>query len=252
MIQRLKRRRGFSSAYKPSVLVNEARIIVAQTVDPASETRVIADLLAQHYQLSGCHPKTLLLDAGYFHDEMIAETQKHQILLFCPDGNERQSQRKIYPKSRFIYHAEKDLYLCPANDKLRLVSTVKPSEKSRGHRVYTGANCADCLKKEKCTQAKKGRKIKRYPEDEARDKLRSRMTQPESKRILSQRKVMVEPVFSALRGIPGLERFRRRGLSAVRVEFTLHAIAYNLSRAVALILWVIFSLSWVVSPNNRQ
>ncbi|WP_258165978.1 hypothetical protein [Photorhabdus akhurstii] len=43
MIQRLKRRRGFSSAYKPSVLVNEVRIIVAQTVDPASETRVIAD-----------------------------------------------------------------------------------------------------------------------------------------------------------------------------------------------------------------
>ncbi|PQQ31803.1 hypothetical protein C6H69_14705 [Photorhabdus luminescens] len=70
-------------------------------------------------------------------------------------------------------------YLCPANDKLRLVSTVKPSEKSRGHRVYTGANCANCLKKEKCTQAKKGRKIKRYPEDEARDKLRSRMTQPD-------------------------------------------------------------------------
>ncbi|WP_387696171.1 transposase, partial [Photorhabdus sp. RM157S] len=62
-----------------------------------------------------------------------------------------------------------------------------------------------------CTQAKKGRKIKRYREDEARDKLRSRMTKPESKRILSQRKVMVEPVFSALRGIQGLERFRRRG-----------------------------------------
>ncbi|KOY60036.1 hypothetical protein AM629_21640, partial [Photorhabdus heterorhabditis] len=26
----------------------------------------------------------------------------------------------------------------------------------------------------------------------------------------------------------------------------------NLSRAVALILWAIFSLLWVVSPNNRQ
>ncbi|MGS0627183.1 MULTISPECIES: transposase [Photorhabdus] len=61
----------------------------------------------------------------------------------------------------------------------------------------------------------------------------------------------VNPVFSALRGIQGLERFRRRGLSAVRGEFTLHAIAYNLSRAVALILWVIFSLLWGVSPNNR-
>ncbi|ETS31957.1 hypothetical protein PTE_01713 [Photorhabdus khanii NC19] len=119
MVQKLKRGQGFSSAYKPSVLVNQARIIVAQTVDPVSETRVIA------------------------------ETQKHAILLFCPEGNDRQSPRKIYPKSRFIYHAEKDLYICPANDRLRHVSTVRPSEKSRGHRVYTGANCADCLEKEK-------------------------------------------------------------------------------------------------------
>ncbi|NRN27936.1 transposase [Photorhabdus heterorhabditis] len=63
---------------------------------------------------------------------------------------------------------------------------------------------------------------------------------------------MVEPVFSALRGVQGLERFRCKGLLAVRVEFTLHTIAYNLSRAVALILWVIFSLSWIASPNNRQ
>uniref|UniRef100_UPI0036DF6E34 transposase n=1 Tax=Photorhabdus sp. RM322S TaxID=3342825 RepID=UPI0036DF6E34 len=252
VVQKLKRGRGFSTSYKPSVLVNSRRIIVAQTVDPSSETQVIAALLAQNFNLSGRHPDKLLLDAGYFHDEVIAETQKHHILLFCPEGNEHQSLRKIYPKSRFIYHAEKDLYICPANDRLLPVSTVKPSEKSRGHRVYTGANCADCPKKEKCTQAKKGRKIKRYPEDKARDKLRSRMTKLESKRILSQRKIMVEPVFSALRGIQGLERFRRRGLSAVRVEFTLHAIAYNLSRAVALILWAIFSLSWVASPNNRQ
>ncbi|MDE9446140.1 hypothetical protein KKJ04_11080 [Xenorhabdus bovienii] len=39
---------------------------------------------------------------------------------------------------------------------------------------------------------------------------------------MSQRKSIVEPVFSALRGIQGLERFRRKGLSAVKREFTLH------------------------------
>ncbi len=174
MVQKLKRGQGFSSAYKPSVLVNQARIIVAQTVDPVSETRVIADLLAQHYQLSGCHPKTLLLDAGYFHDEVIAETQKHAILLFCPEGNDRQSPRKIYPKSRFIYHAEKDLYICPANDRLRHVSTVRPSEKSRGHRVYTGANCADCLEKEK----KDACREEVYPDERQSDSWTESETRP--------------------------------------------------------------------------
>ncbi|WP_256448187.1 transposase [Photorhabdus akhurstii] len=84
--------------------------------------------------------------------------------------------------------------------------------------------------------------MKRYPEDEGREALRLHMARPESKQILSQRKSLVEPVFSALRGIQRLERFRRKGLSAVKLEFSLHAMAYNLSRAVALILGIIFSL----------
>lgn len=51
-----------------------------------------------------------------------------------------------------------------------------------------------------------------------------------------QRKAMVEPVFSALRQQQGLSRFRRRGLAGVKREFSLHALAYNLARAVALSL----------------
>jgi hypothetical protein len=45
---------------------------------------------------------------------------------------------------------------------------------------------------------------------------------------------MVEPVFSQLRGRQGLNRFRRKGLAGVKVEFALHAMAYNLGRALVL------------------
>jgi hypothetical protein len=45
---------------------------------------------------------------------------------------------------------------------------------------------------------------------------------------------MVEPVFSHLKEVQGLRRFRRRGLAKVRLEFALHVAAYNLSRTVAL------------------
>ena len=44
---------------------------------------------------------------------------------------------------------------------------------------------------------------------------------------------MVEPVFGHLRTVQGLNRFRRRGLAAVKLEFSLHLLAYNLSRVVA-------------------
>jgi hypothetical protein len=41
-------------------------------------------------------------------------------------------------------------------------------------------------------------------------------------------------VFSSLRCQQGLNRFRRRGLEAVKREFALHVLAHSLSRAVAL------------------
>jgi hypothetical protein len=44
-VQRQKRGRGFAPAYTPSVLANEARIIMAHAVDPTSETRVIGELI---------------------------------------------------------------------------------------------------------------------------------------------------------------------------------------------------------------
>jgi len=55
-----------------------------------------------------------------------------------------------------------------------------------------------------------------------------------------RRKVIVEPCFAELRERQGLKRFHRRGLKAVRVEFALHCIAFNLKRAVRqLLLWII-------------
>lgn len=48
-----------------------------------------------------------------------------------------------------------------------------------------------------------------------------------------QRQAMVEPVYADIKHIQGLLRFRRKGLSAVRLEFYLHACAHNLRRAAA-------------------
>ncbi len=59
------------------------------------------------------------------------------------------------------------------------------------------------------------------------------MRQPQAQQEFVQRQAMVEPVFSHLRLIQGLTRFRRLGLAGVKREFALHVLAYNLSRAVA-------------------
>ena len=45
---------------------------------------------------------------------------------------------------------------------------------------------------------------------------------------------MVEPVYGELRHLQGLNRFRRRGTSGVRLEFALHCSAHNIRRYLAL------------------
>ncbi len=69
------------------------------------------------------------------------------------------------------------------------------------------------------------------------------MRQPRARKRFSQRQGIVEPVFSVLRGIQGLRRFRRRGLAGVQTEFALHVLAYNLGRAVAYRLYFALCLA---------
>ncbi|KEQ15462.1 hypothetical protein GZ77_02115 [Endozoicomonas montiporae] len=53
---------------------------------------------------------------------------------------------------------------------------------------------------------------------------------------------MVEPVFGYLRTVQNLNRFRHRGLSSVKLECSLHLLAYNLSRVVAARFWIYLML----------
>jgi hypothetical protein len=72
-----------------------------------------------------------------------------------------------------------------------------------------------------------GRNRVRSPELKAmRQKLRTQA----GRRWYERRKSLVEPVFGVLKEQRGMRQFRRRGLAAVAVEFTLAAIAYNLTR----------------------
>lgn len=236
MVQRLKRGRGFAASYKPSVLANEDRIITAHALDASSETQMIAPMLDQSARVTGMQAEEVLLDAGYFDDEVIEATLARDVSLLCPDGQWPAKTREegLFHKSAFTYHPQTDTYHCPAGQTLILLRKCEQTPRTREHRVYGATSCEGCHLRANCTKAAQGRRIKRYPEDEQREALRLVMQHPQARRIFSQRKAIVEPVFSSLRCQQGLNRFRRRGLQAVKREFALHVLAHNLSRAVAL------------------
>jgi hypothetical protein len=72
-----------------------------------------------------------------------------------------------------------------------------------------------------------GRNRVRSPELKAmRKKLRSRA----GRRVYERRKTLVEPVFGVLKQQRGMRQFRTRGPAKMATEFTLAALAYNLTR----------------------
>jgi transposase len=249
VVQPQKNSKDFRASYKPSVLANEVRVILACEVHPSSETEPVAGLLDRAKALGNID--TALFDAGYFSEGVIRATAARAIELLSPEGQSlgddwnKQSDKQL-PKSRFEYRAEEDSYRCPNQQTLTPCGHYRGSATAPAYTEYGTTACADCPLKPQCTRSETGRRIKRYAIDAAKDALRAKLSQEEHRLRYRRRQGMVEPVFSHLRGRQGLRRFRRRGLAGVRVEFALHAMAYNLSRAMALAaLWAPWNSGWV-------
>jgi transposase len=237
VVQPQKDKKRFAASYKPSVLANEKRVIVALEVDASSETSVVGKMLDQasgHGEV-----KDVLLDAGYFNQTVIDATQSREIELLCPEGRSygedwNKQSNKRYLKSQFEYDAQQDAYRCPAGQLLVAVRRCKQTNINQAFTEYGTDACSQCASREACTSSVRGRRVKRYACDDDKDALRKKMQQEAVRERYKKRQAMVEPVFSYLRQKQGLNRFRRKGLKAVRLEFALHAMAYNLGRVVAL------------------
>lgn len=236
MVQRLKRGRGTGPSYKPSVLSNEDRIVTALDIHSSMETKVVGAMLDQSERVTGEPVNEVLLDAGYFDDGVIAATLEREVSLLCPEGQtpEMPKASTAFHKSQFQYDQTTDQYRCPTDQKLILLRNVSATPGKRAYALYGTTACGNCASRADCTKTA-ARQIRRHPEESLRDALRQVMEHPQARAIFAKRKAMVEPVFSHLRGQQGLNRFRRQGLKKVKSEFALHIMAYNLSRAVALL-----------------
>jgi transposase len=232
---KLKSGRGKRPGYVGSVLANAARVVVAAELDPSSEIKVLPSLLAQAARAGERAVEEVLLDAGFNCFELIEHTLEQQISLLCPERSEHGGKPpKHFALRAFRYEAKADVYHCPAQQRLLPRRRGRDKISGRGYTQYASAACQDCALRIQCTASQTGRSIQRSEGQELKDILREQvMSHPQARVRFAQRKAMVEPVFSVLRERQGLNRFRRRGLTGVRLEFALHIMAYNLGRAVA-------------------
>jgi transposase len=224
----------FLPSYKPVVLANKARVVVSAGVHPSSETAELAALLDG--AAAQGPTEVLLLDAGFHSDGVLNLAAERDIELLCPEGRIEQDgawtkqSDKMFLKSAFTYEAERDVYRCPAGALLER----RGGWTADGALLYGSMACVACALRERCTSNRNGRQVKRYAGDAAKEAMRAKLESQQMRARYRQRQAMVEPVFSHLKEVQGVRRFRRRGLAKVRLEFALHIAAYNLGRMAAL------------------
>ena len=232
---KLKNGRGVRPAYQAAVLANRARVVVDAEVHSTSEQAALAEPLAR---LDGAQTQELLLDAGLNTYEVLECALDKEISLLCPEQAEDALRDEKAPRTfalrHFRYVEDGDYYLCPADERLYpwRRAAGNPEKGVRPYVQYRASACGSCARRAHCTEAEY-RTVQRSLGQDLKEALRQVMAQPGARRVFAQRKAMVEPVFSTLRERQGLNRFRRRGLSRIRLEFRLHLMAYNLGRALA-------------------
>lgn len=217
-------------AYKGNVLSNEQQVIVAAQVEASSEPEALEKMLEQTTRVSPDRVEHLLLDGNYFKGSVFQACRTHAVQVWTPPR--KVSAQDRYHKSRFGYDRSRDAYLCPQGQWLHRFARGM----DRGQRLvrYASSQCAHCPVRAQCTRGKTGRQIVRYEDEAYRESIRERMRSEAGQRYYRKRKAWVEPVFAVLKTRQGFRRFRRKGLAKVRLEWALHASAYNLGKWLSL------------------
>jgi hypothetical protein len=98
-------------------------------------------------------------------------------------------------------------------------------------RHYWTTKCGGCPVKARCT-ANKERRIRRWEHEDVLDALQKRLDLvPQA---MTLRRQTVEPLFGTLKAWMGATHFLTRTLKRVSTEMSLHVLAYNIKRAIAI------------------
>jgi len=214
---------------------------VGQRVERISERTAMGPMLAQHERALGAVASALRLDAGYLGSELLTGLAEREIKVLCPSGRthradwQRHNRGQSFDRREFVYEAEHERYRGPAGCELHFDYHAHRIGADAGACAIAARNVAiaSCVRSAP-SHLREGACVVTPVKRSGRRGRRS-WRQPGARREYRRREVLLEPWFARLRGLQRLDRFRRRGLDAVRAESALHCIACNLRVAAHLI-----------------
>jgi transposase len=253
--------------YNGQAAVDDAHGVIAavEVNDQPDDSGQLTPLVEQTIENCGPKPQAVSADSQYNTGPELASMEEKGIVSYLPDSGHNSEaapldeaagqaleavgqgqtltneQWEALPrnaggridKSAFCYDRQKDEYRCPAGRGLRVLRTSRDTKKKWGtaiRRQYGHPSaCASCAHAAQCCKdPAKGRVINRDQYEDHRQRLRERMATEVGQATYRRRKYTVEPRFGQIKHVLGVRRFMRRGLEAVRTEWSLVCTAVNI------------------------
>jgi len=174
---------------------------------------------------------TAIADRGYFKGEEILACHEAGISVLVPPTKTSGAKADgRFDKADFIYDSQKNEYRCPAGEFLiwRFASVEKGMKLHR----YWSSNCKGCHLKDKCTPSAQ-RRVSRWEHQNVLDEMQRRLEKnPDAMRI---RWSSVEHPYGTIKSWMGATHFLTKGLEGVATEMSLHVLAYNFRRLIAVL-----------------
>jgi transposase len=206
-------------------------LILAHEVTNVGHDRTqLANMSKQAKAVIGTDQLDVVANRGYFKGEEILDCEHAGITTYLPKPQTSNSMAKgLFAKRDFIYKPDDDEYRCPAGE--RLIYSSSGVEKGQTIRRYRTSACKTCSIKSKCTTGKE-RRMRRWEHEAVVDAVQARLDR-EPGRMKSRRETVEHP-YGTIKSWMGYTHFQTRTLERVSTEMSLHVLAYNMKRLVAI------------------
>ena len=207
-------------------------LIVAHEVTNVGHDRTqLAPMATAAREAMGKSKLQAIADRGYYSGQQIKTCHDAGIAVILPKPTTSNAKAEgRFDKADFIYIARDDEYQCPAGQ--RAIYRFTREENGLQLRRYWSSACPQCPMKAQCTPAAY-RRISRWEHEEVLEAVQRRL----DKRLdaMTVRRRTVEHVFGTFKHWMGSTHFLTRTLPNVGTEMSLHVLAYNLKRIIAIL-----------------
>ena len=206
-------------------------IVEHEVTNTGNDRDQLSDMAKKARMAIGTASLTAIADRGYFKGEEILACHEAGISTLVPPTKTSGAKADgRFDKADFIYDPQKNEYRCPAGQSLiwRFASVENDMKLHR----YWSSNSKGCPLKEKCTPSVQ-RRVTRWDHQDVLDEMQARLEQsPDAMRI---RRSTVEHPFGTIKAWMGATHFLMKGLEHVKTEMSLHLLAYNFKRLIAIL-----------------